>query len=139
MLLSDLSKILICEQILYFKKDKKIKYITSNSKTIRKNSIFVSDFKKKFKKIYLKEAIKNGAIAIITNKLVKDINIPQFKVKNISISVKKILDKLKYKSPNNIVGVTGTNGKTSVVWIISNIVKLCKLRVISFGTSKESI
>ena len=134
MLLSDLSNILICEHILYFKKDKKIKFISSNSKTIKKNSIFISDFNKKIKKIYLKEAIKNGAIAIITNKLVKDINIPQFKVKNISISVKKILNKLKYKAPNNIVGVTGTNGKTSVVWIISSIVKLCKLRVISFGT-----
>ena len=90
MLLSDLSKILICEQILYFKKDKKIKFISSNSKIIKKNSIFISDFNKKIKKIYLKEAIKNGAIAIITNKLVKDINIPQFKVKNISESVKKI-------------------------------------------------
>ena len=68
MLLSDISKIIDCERILYFKNNKKIKFISSNSKSIIKNSIFVCNFKKKIKKIYLEEAIKNGVIAIITNK-----------------------------------------------------------------------
>ncbi len=134
MLLSNLSNFIKCEQILHFKKDKNIKFISSNSKIIRKNSIFVSDFKKKIKKNYFHEAIKNGAIGIITNKLITDIKVPQFKVKNVSLSMKKILYKIKYKAPNNIVGITGTNGKTSVVWMISNIVNLCKLDVISYGT-----
>ena len=134
MLLSDISKIVECEKILYFQFNKKIKFISSNSRTIKKNSIFVCNFKKKIKKNYLKEAITKGVIGIITNKLIHDINIPQFKVKNISASVKKILYKIKPKAPNNIIGVTGTNGKTSVVWIISNIVKLCKMNVITFGT-----
>ena len=126
MLLSDIPKILECKRIHYFKNDKRIKFISSNSKTIQKNSIFVSDFKKKIKKIYINKAIKSGAIAIITNKFIHDINIPQFEVRNISKSVNKILYKIHHKAPNNIVGVTGTNGKTSVVWIISNIIKLCK-------------
>ena len=134
MLLSDISKIIECEQILYFKNNKKVKFISSNSKNIRKNSIFICNFRKKVKKIYLEEAKKNGAVAIVTDKLIYDIKIPQFKVKNISASVKKILYKIKHTAPNNIVGVTGTNGKTSVVWIISNIVKLCKLKVITLGT-----
>ena len=83
MLLSDIAKIINCERILYFNNNNKIKFISSNSKSIKKNSIFVCNFKKKIKKNYLKEAITKGVIGIITNKLIHDINIPQFKVKNI--------------------------------------------------------
>ena len=41
---------------------------------------------------------------------------------------------IKHKAPNNIVGVTGTNGKTSVVWLVSSILKLSGLDVKSLGT-----
>ena len=101
---------------------------------IRRNSILVTNFYKKIKQKYIKEATKKGAVAILTNKIIKNINIPQFEVRDISKGVNKILYQIRHKAPNNIVGVTGTNGKTSVVWIISNIVKLCKLNVITLGT-----
>ena len=74
MLLSD---IISAQQIKLFKKKQKIKYITSNSKLVKNNSIFVTDFKKEIKESYIKEAIKKGVILILTNKRIKNIQTPQ--------------------------------------------------------------
>ena len=41
-----------------FNKKLKIKYLTKNSKLVRKNSIYIVDYKKKIKKNYLLEAKK---------------------------------------------------------------------------------
>jgi len=134
MFLSNLAEILQCKKIPIFKKNTKIGYISANSKKIKKNSVFVVDYKKKIKKTYLHEAIKKGAVAIITNKNIKDINVPQFIVKNISLGINQILYKIKPFPPNNIIAITGTNGKTSVVWLTSNIIKSSNLNVYSLGT-----
>ena len=54
----------------FLKNNKKIdvNYISTNSKLIKNNSIFITNFKKKIKKAYIEEAITKGANAIITNK-----------------------------------------------------------------------
>ena len=134
MLISSIFKNVKCININNYNKDVKIEFISSNSKLIRRNSIFVTNFYKKIKPKYIKEAKKKGAVAILTNKIIKNINIPQFEVRNINSNLTKILNKLNKKAPNNIIGITGTNGKTSVVWIISHILKLCNYQVTSYGT-----
>ena len=75
MLLSNIVEVLEPKEVILLKKNSNIKYITSNSKLVRKNSIYVFDRKKNIKKIYIKEAIENGATAILTNKKIKDINL----------------------------------------------------------------
>tara|TARA_B100001540_G_scaffold93910_1_gene84716 strand:+ start:293 stop:607 length:315 start_codon:yes stop_codon:yes gene_type:complete len=101
MLLSDIIKNKNLIKVTNFKIDKKIKYITSNSKLIRKDSILIADYSKNFKLNYISEAIKKGAVAIITNRLEKNIIVPQFLFKNleqisidISLKLKKCLQEM---------------------------------------------
>ena len=122
MLLSKIPTIIDCKKIYNIKKKNiSFNFLSTNSNYIKKNSILVVNIKKNFKKKYIYESIQKGAIALITNYYFQDIKIPQFFVKDVNKSLKKLLLVLKQVPPNNIIGVTGTNGKTSVVWNISNI------------------
>ena len=134
MLLSDIIKNKNLIKVTNFKIDKKIKYITSNSKLIRKDSILIADYSKNFKLNYISEAIKKGAVAIITNRLENNITVPQFLFENLEQILRDLVSKLKKIPPKNIIGITGTNGKTSVVWLVSNIIKLSGQNVKSLGT-----
>ena len=58
----------------------------------------------------------------------------QFIVNNIHQSLTKLLRYLKPYPPLNIIGVTGTNGKTSVAWFVSNICSLINYPIKSYGT-----
>ncbi|PPR47231.1 MAG: UDP-N-acetylmuramoyl-L-alanyl-D-glutamate--2,6-diaminopimelate ligase [Alphaproteobacteria bacterium MarineAlpha5_Bin9] len=117
-----------------FNKKLKIKYLTKNSKLVRKNSIYIVDYKKKIKKNYLLEAKKNGAVFILTNKNIRNSPIPYVKSKNIDEDIKKILYKLKPNKPKNIIGITGTNGKSSVLLFLSSILSNLKIETSSIGT-----
>ena len=135
MLLSKISTLIDCKKIYNIKKkNTSFNFLSTNSKYIKKNSVLVINKKNNFKKKYVDESIRRGAIALITNYYFKNIKIPQFIVKDVNKSLKKLLWTLKKIPPNNIIGVTGTNGKTSVVWNISNILFLSKKNVKSYGT-----
>ena len=125
MYLSEIPKYINCIKIYNIKKKKyQFKYLSTSSKYIKKNSILFVNKNPKFKKEYIYEAIEKGAVAIITNNYFKNINIPQFVVKDINYSLRKLLKILKNFGPRNMIGITGTNGKTSVVWNIRNIANL---------------
>ena len=127
MLLSKISALINCKKIYNIeKKNTSFNFLSTNSKYIKKNSVLIINKKNNFKKKYIDESIRKGVIALITNYYFKDIKIPQFIVKDVNKSLKKLLWALKKIPPNNIIGVTGTNGKTSVVWNISNILFLSK-------------
>ncbi len=108
-----------------------------DSKLCKKNSIFFaikgnSNDGHKF----IKNAIKNGARTIIHEK-----SFEGFKNKILFLSFKntrKILAQSAYKFfnkiPNNIIAVTGTNGKSSVADFYYQLLKLNNLRVASIGT-----
>ncbi len=134
MLLSEISKIINCKVYNKYKTDKIISYLSTNSNFIKKNSIFAIDSKKNIKIQYINEALKKGAVAIISNKVYSKIKVTQFIVKNINYSIDKILNSLNPYSPNNFIAVTGTNGKTSVVSITSSILKNNKIDSIHLGT-----
>ena len=134
MFLSEIPKYIKCIKVYNFKKKKyTFNYLSTSSKYIKKNSILLIN-KKKFKKKYIEEAINKGAIAIITNYYFKDINLTQFLVKNVDHSLKKLLFIQNKFAPKNIVGITGTNGKTSVVWNISNIAHFSNRKIKTYGT-----
>ena len=87
MLLSDIIKNKNLIKVKNFKLDKRIKYITSNSKLVRKDSILIVDYSKNFKLNYISEAIKKGTVAIITNRLEKNIIVPQFLFENLEHTI----------------------------------------------------
>jgi len=110
------------------------KYISKNSKDIKKSSIFAINNNNEFKIDYVKEAVAKGAIAILTNKLIKNLKISQFIVTDIDLSIHLLFKKIYPSKPMNIIGVTGTNGKTSVTWYVSQICQSNKILNKTYGT-----
>ena len=134
MLLSNLSKVINIQKTYNFKKNNYFSSITSNSKFTNKNTLFIYDKNTKVKKIYLDEAIRNKIPAIISNKYFNHIKIPQFIVSEIDLSTYSLLKNLYTNFPFKTVAITGTNGKTSVVWYISKILNSLKYNNTTVGT-----
>ena len=49
MLLSNIIDLICPKKIKFYEKNKNVEYITANSKLVKKNSIYIADFKKKIK------------------------------------------------------------------------------------------
>ena len=94
MLLSNLSKVIRVNKTYNFNKNKYFSSITSNSKFTNNKTLFVYDKNKSVKKIYLDEVLKNKTPAIISNKYIKHLKIPQFVVSNINYERNFLLSKL---------------------------------------------
>lgn len=98
--------------------------ISYNSKTTKKGDIFVclagehTDGHE-----FAKNAIENGAAALLVERKVDGIKIPQVVVSSTRHKIADIADRF-YSSPSkgiNLIGITGTNGKTTVTHLIQKI------------------
>ncbi len=111
--------------------------IAFNSKQVKKNNIF---FALKGNKLngnrYISDAINRGARIIISDENLKinKKNIIFIKHKKPRKLLSKISFKLLNKKPENLVAVTGTNGKSSVSDFYYQILNLNKKRSASIGT-----
>ena len=127
----------------YFKKIKKnykqifFSGISFNSNQVKKNNIF---FAIKGNKIdgnnFISSAISNGAKIIITEKKINGFKdgILFIQSKNIRKLLAEISFKINNKIPNNIIAVTGTNGKSSIADFYYQILNLNNKKVASIGT-----
>ncbi len=134
MLLSNLIKTIKITKLYNFKEDCSFSSITANSKLTNKKTVFIFDKNSKSKIKYINEAIKNKTPAIISNKYYKFIKVPQFIVDNINFEIELVLKNIYKKGPYRSIAVTGTNGKTSVVWYISKILNLLNYNNTAAGT-----
>ncbi len=87
---------------------------------------------------YIKEAIKKGALAIVIDEELelKNKDITVIKVENSKIALASLASSF-YNKPSkeiNLVGVTGTNGKTTVIHYIKDILEANKKRTAIIGT-----
>ena len=111
--------------------------IAFDSKEVKKNTIF---FAIKGNKIdgnnFIQHAIKRGSKIIVTEKKVKKFHngVLFIQSKNIRKLLSIIAFNICRKKPNNLIAVTGTNGKSSVADFYYQILKLCKIKVASIGT-----
>ena len=115
----------------------KFKNICFDSRKVKKNDIFFAINGNKTSGIkYVKEVIKKGVVAIISDKKINilDLKIPIIYVKNIRKSLSQVSAEYYKKKPNYIVAVTGTNGKTSVANFFNQILNLNKIQSASIGT-----
>ncbi|MBS4535943.1 hypothetical protein GOQ29_10000 [Clostridium sp. D2Q-14] len=117
--------------------DKKIKGITCNSKKVNDGYVFVAIEGKKIDgNDFIDEAIDNGAIIIFTNKDIYNKRIPIVKVKEPRKKLAKLLNEF-YEYPTKgliIIGVTGTNGKTTTTYLIERLFKNAGYKTALIGT-----
>ena len=117
-------------------KDVDIKGISYNSKTINSHEIFVC---LKGEHVdghdYAQAAFEKGAIAIMCEQPV-NIEIPQLIVESTQEKIADLADCF-YRSPSkslNLIGVTGTNGKTSVTHLVQKILECNRKKCAIIGT-----
>ncbi len=118
-------------------KNVKIKGLSLDSRKIEKNYLFFAIKGAKFNgEKYILDAISKGAKAVICSQKckIKTNKIPIIKVKNISAVVVQACKIFYSKKPNNIIAVTGTNGKSSVAEFYHQLLTIQKTPVASIGT-----
>ena len=104
--------------------DSNVNYISCDSREIENNTLFFCKGLY-FKEDYLQMAIKNGAIAYISEKKYETKNTSYFIVTNILKAI-GILSREFYQYPDKKIekiGVTGTKGKTTVTHFLNNILQ----------------
>jgi UDP-N-acetylmuramoyl-L-alanyl-D-glutamate--2,6-diaminopimelate ligase len=117
------------------------KYLEQNSINIKKGSIFLAyPGENKDGRNYIDEAIKKGAGAIIYDPLGFKWNtkwkLPNLPVKNLKDSISNIASEFNNHPSKkiNLIGVTGTNGKTSSVYWITQCLKNLERRATMIST-----
>lgn len=105
--------------------DVEIKDVKINSKQVEPGDIFVCTMGVTADRHgFIDEAIKNGAAAIVVSRDVKAKSVPVIKVENTNKELFYIAGKL-YDFPQKtleMIGITGTNGKTSVAEIMYQLI-----------------
>ena len=100
----------------------KIRKASINSKEIKKNDIFFAiKGKKKDGNLFIKEALKNKASLVITDKLKKSKNC--LRVKNTLKFLTEASSILRENIPGKIIAITGSCGKTSLKELIGKSLK----------------
>ena len=117
---------------------KKYSNVTDDSRDVVKGGIFIAVRGYLFDgHDYISEALQRGAALIIIDKnradLVNSISSTYVVVDDTRLALSYIVSKI-YEKPENIVAVTGTNGKTSVVYFFQQLLFLLGIEGASIGT-----
>ena len=103
--------------------------LSFNSLSCKKNNIFFAiKGNKTDGNKFIKDAIKKGAKTIVSNQKFIGLknNILYIRTKNVRKKLSEIAFKINQKKPKNLIAVTGTNGKSSIVDFYFQILKLNK-------------
>ena len=114
-----------------------VRGISFDSRKVKKKDIFFAIQGQQTSGIkFIEEAIFKGASVIICEKeiIYKNCPIPLVAVKNIRGSLSEACSNFYREKPKNIIAVTGTNGKSSVVNFFYQILNFNKTSVASIGT-----
>lgn len=110
--------------------------IAYNSKRVERNSVFIClpgehvDGHE-----YAEEAVNNGAVACIVERFL-NLDVPQIRVASTEEIIAQVSDEY-YASPStkiNVIGVTGTNGKTTVTHLIQKLYEAFDKKCVMIGT-----
>ena len=121
--LKKIANVLNTKMIINSKENCDIKDVSYNSRTTKPGDIFVCLIGEHTDgHDYVKTAVDNGAVAVIAQKEV-DSDVPVVLVDDTKLALSQVSNVLNdYPSQKlNLIGVTGTNGKTTVTHLIENI------------------
>ena len=113
-----------------------------DSRNIKKGDIFFPIKGSQFNgNDFIKEAIDNGASMIFQEECFKasKLNIPIIRVKNIPDIIKIVAREWRSKLNCKIIGITGSNGKTSTKEILNKIISTTKETMSSKGNYNSTI
>lgn len=85
---------------------------------------------------YAADALARGAVAVVTKTLLSGLSVPQIVVGDASIATAKLADAF-YGRPTRslrVLGVTGTNGKTTTAYLLRHILAACGTKCGLIGT-----
>ncbi len=85
---------------------------------------------------YISEAVQKGAVAVLTSRPLMGLNIPQCIVPDVRNAYAVLCAELAGRPSQQLesVGVTGTNGKTTVTWLLRAILQNSKRQTGLIGT-----
>jgi UDP-N-acetylmuramoyl-L-alanyl-D-glutamate--2,6-diaminopimelate ligase len=118
--------------------------ITWDSRNVDRNSLFIAVKNRNVDRHdYVLDAINNGAIAVVVEHEVPNVpeNITVIKVKEARKAM-AIIAKNYYGNPTEklkVIGITGTNGKTSVSYFISKILEAFQIKCGIIGTIENTL
>ena len=123
--------------------DPEIKGISSNSEQIREGYLFVAiKGQRNDGHRFIEETIKRGAVAVVLeDDILPRVNFPLIKVKNPRLVLARIADRF-FNHPSakiQLIGITGTNGKTTVSYLIKNILENFNKKIGLLGTINYEI
>ena len=101
-----------------------VKDIKTNSKEVTSGDLFVCIKGVNFDRhLFIDEAISNGAVGVVVSEDIGEKSVPIIKVKDTNLELFKISKKFYDINDDDftIIGVTGTNGKTTVAKILYDI------------------
>src|SRR5574344_1546166 len=114
-----------------------IEKLSFDSRKIAKNMLFFCiNGTKVDGNMYIAQAKQNGAVAIVTSQR-QNVELVQIIVSDVRKAMAKISSNF-FGNPDKkliIIGITGTNGKTSTSYLISDLLKSFNKRVGVIGTS----
>lgn len=119
-----------------------VRGITDTSKNVQPGFLFVAI--KGYKAdghSYIPDAIEKGAIAIVGEDDIPSLSVPYIRVNN-SRQILGRLAKRFYKHPSSrktVIGITGTNGKTTISYLLKHIFEQNGLSCALMGTIKNVI
>lgn len=120
------------------KKNIDIKNIKNDSRLVEKGDMFIAERGYTVDgHEYVEDAISNGAIAVVTEKEILDHDITWIQVENSVEAMAKFSSNF-YKRPwenMNMIGITGTNGKTSTSYFLKSIFDQASKKTGIIGTN----
>jgi len=123
--LSDIANLIGAQEMLVAEKELSVLGITIDSNDVMPGDLFVAlPGLKAHGAKYIDLAVANGAIAVLTDTAVEvKTQVPVLRVPDPRLWVGVIADKF-YRNPSsaiNVVGITGTNGKTTTSYLLQQI------------------
>lgn len=142
MLLSELIKDMNVSSIKGDIDNLNISGICYNSLKVKKGDVFVAvkGFKADGHK-YIASAVENGAVAVVVEDVAENLSVPQIVFDDTRAALAHLAVKF-YDNPSDkfkLIGVTGTNGKTTVTYLVKDILESKGYKVGLIGTNQNMV
>lgn len=142
MKLSELIKNVKCKNIISEHLNPEITGVRYNSNKVEKGNLFVAvkGYKTDGHK-YIKSAVENGAAAVICEERQDDLAVPQIIVENSRIA-EAVVSAEMFSNPSKklkLIGITGTNGKTTCTYLVKQILESNGYKCGLIGTNQNMI